>query len=201
MSTSSQTLPSTMPPEIASWPAGLPGSEILAPGLPSPAELARLANAIFNALPEEAQSPAATAAAAVLPSNSAQAGNPYAVVPRLPVPARREFWSMPSGICSPSALSLCLIATSRPIFVRRVLRRSCLPGLLFPGAVSIPPLLRRLDFCRIRVRFSLNRKRNRLLRMLQKLLCRATMAMRRFPHRCFSIFLSRNLLLRQFPVL
>jgi cysteine desulfurase/selenocysteine lyase len=76
-----------MPPEIASWPAGLPGSEILAPGLPSPAELARLANAIFNALPEEAQSPAATAAAAVLPSNSAQAGNPYAVVPSPTAPA------------------------------------------------------------------------------------------------------------------
>ncbi|MGA2050047.1 MAG: family 2A encapsulin nanocompartment cargo protein cysteine desulfurase [Terracidiphilus sp.] len=87
MSTSSQTLPSTTPPEIASWPAGLPGSEILAPSLPSPAELARLANAIFNALPEDTQPPTATAAAAVLPSNSAQAGNPYAVVPSPTAPA------------------------------------------------------------------------------------------------------------------
>jgi len=58
MSTSSQTLPSSTPLESASWTAGLPGSEIFAPGLPSPAELARLANALFNALPEEAQSPA-----------------------------------------------------------------------------------------------------------------------------------------------
>lgn len=46
-----------------------------------------MANAIFNALPDEAQPPAATAATAVLPPNSAQTGNPYAAVPSPTAPA------------------------------------------------------------------------------------------------------------------
>jgi cysteine desulfurase/selenocysteine lyase len=49
--------------------------------------LARLANALFNALPDETQPPVATAAQTVLPPNSAQTGNPYAAVPGPSVPA------------------------------------------------------------------------------------------------------------------
>jgi cysteine desulfurase/selenocysteine lyase len=66
---------------------GLHGGEGFAPGLPSPADLARLANALFNALPDETQPPVATAAQTVLPPNSAQTGNPYAAVPGPSVPA------------------------------------------------------------------------------------------------------------------
>ena len=65
---------------------GLNGSDF-APGLPSPAELARLANALFNGLPDEAQPPVVTAAQTALPSNSAQSGNPYAAVPSPTAPA------------------------------------------------------------------------------------------------------------------
>jgi cysteine desulfurase/selenocysteine lyase len=46
-----------------------------------------MANAIFNALPDEAQPPAATVATAVLPSSSAQTGNPYTAVPSPTAPA------------------------------------------------------------------------------------------------------------------
>jgi cysteine desulfurase/selenocysteine lyase len=46
-----------------------------------------MANEIFNALPEPLQAPAATAAAAVLPPNSAFSGNPYAAVPSPTAPA------------------------------------------------------------------------------------------------------------------
>jgi len=72
-------------PEAGNWAGGFGGSNPF--GLPSPAELSRLANAIFNALPEESQFPVVTAANAVLPSNSAQSGNPYAAVPGPTVPA------------------------------------------------------------------------------------------------------------------
>jgi len=90
MSTSDQLLP--LAPEPGDWASGLHGtglrgSEGFAHGLPSPAELARLANALFNALPEDAQPPATTAAQAVLPSSSAQTGNPYAAVPAPTAPA------------------------------------------------------------------------------------------------------------------
>jgi cysteine desulfurase/selenocysteine lyase len=50
-------------------------------GILAPAELARMANEFFNALPQPLQQPAASAAAAVLPPNSAFNGNPYAAVP------------------------------------------------------------------------------------------------------------------------
>jgi len=53
-----------------------PGSGVL-----SPAELARMANAMFQSLPDEVQQPAITAARSVLPPNSAFAGNPYAAIP------------------------------------------------------------------------------------------------------------------------
>ena len=87
MSTSNPSLPLTAFPGAENWAAGLHGSEAFAPGLPSPAELARLANAFFNALPEEAQPPTVTAAQAVLPPNSAQTGNPYAALPGPTAPA------------------------------------------------------------------------------------------------------------------
>ena len=59
----------------------------MAPGILTPAQLARMANEIFNALPEALQAPTATAAAAVLPPNSAFSGNPYAAVPSPTAPA------------------------------------------------------------------------------------------------------------------
>jgi cysteine desulfurase/selenocysteine lyase len=46
-----------------------------------------VANEIFNALPQELQLPAAKAAAAILPPNSAFTGNPYAAVPNPTAPA------------------------------------------------------------------------------------------------------------------
>ena len=88
MSTSDRSLPSAS--ELGNWATGsqgLHGGEGFAPGLPSPADLARLANALFNALPDETQPPVATAAQTVLPPNSAQTGNPYAAVPGPSVPA------------------------------------------------------------------------------------------------------------------
>jgi len=86
MNTSDPSLPLTTP-EAGNWAAGFGGSSAFAPGIPSPAELSRLANAIFNTLPEESQPPVVTAANAVLPSNSAQSGNPYAAVPSPTAPA------------------------------------------------------------------------------------------------------------------
>jgi cysteine desulfurase/selenocysteine lyase len=86
MSTSDPSLPLTTP-DAGNWAAGFSGSNAFAPGLPSPAELSRLANALFNALPEESQPPVVTAANAVLPSNSAQTGNPYAATPGPTAPA------------------------------------------------------------------------------------------------------------------
>jgi cysteine desulfurase/selenocysteine lyase len=86
MSTSDPSLPLTTP-DAGNWAAGFSGSNAFAPGLPSPAELSRLANALFNALPEESQPPVVTAANTVLPSNSAQTGNPYAAAPGPTAPA------------------------------------------------------------------------------------------------------------------
>ena len=55
-------------------------------GVLSPVELVRMANAMFQTLPDEVQQPAITAARSVLPSNSAFTGNPYAAVPGPTVP-------------------------------------------------------------------------------------------------------------------
>jgi cysteine desulfurase / selenocysteine lyase len=87
MSTSEQSLVTPVIPEANSAAVGLPGSAGIAPGILSPAELARMANAMFNALPDEVQQPAVTAARAVLPANSAFSGNPYAAVPGPTAPA------------------------------------------------------------------------------------------------------------------
>ena len=87
MSTSEQTFVTATAPEAANGALGLPGIEGITPGILSPAELARMANEMFNALPEELQHPAVTAARAVLPPNSAFSGNPYAAVPSPTAPA------------------------------------------------------------------------------------------------------------------
>jgi len=87
MSTSEQPPILTAAPDASEWATGLHGSEAIAPGILSPAQLARMANEMFNALPEALQPPAATAAAAVLPPNSAVSGNPYAAVPSPTAPA------------------------------------------------------------------------------------------------------------------
>jgi cysteine desulfurase/selenocysteine lyase len=81
MSTSEQLPVSTALPETANWATALHASEGLGLGIPAPAELARIANELFHALPETLQPPVAGAAAAVLPPNSAFTGNPYAAVP------------------------------------------------------------------------------------------------------------------------
>lgn len=84
MSTSEQ-LP--VSPNATDWAAGLRGSDAIAPGLLSPAQLTQMANAIFNELPGEQQYLAATAARTVLPPNSTFTGNPYAAVPAPTAPA------------------------------------------------------------------------------------------------------------------
>ena len=87
MSTSDPSSNSIVIPEAPNWSSGLNSSSGLPVGVPSPAELTRLANEIFNALPQELQLPAAKAAATVLPPNSAFTGNPYAAVPNPTAPA------------------------------------------------------------------------------------------------------------------
>jgi len=87
MSTSDRTLASTTLPETGAWNAALPVSEGAAVGILSPAELARMANELFTALPDELQQPAIAAARAILPPNSAVTGNPYAAVPSPAAPA------------------------------------------------------------------------------------------------------------------
>ena len=67
--------------------AGLNAGEETFTGVPSPAELSRIANELFNALPSELQLPAVAAARVALPPNSAFTGNPYAVMPGPTVPA------------------------------------------------------------------------------------------------------------------
>jgi cysteine desulfurase/selenocysteine lyase len=66
---------------------GLNAGDDAFPGVVSPAEVARIANELFNALPSDLQLPAAAAARVALPPNSAFTGNPYAAVPSPTVPA------------------------------------------------------------------------------------------------------------------
>ena len=87
MSTSDRTQISTAPPETGGWAAALPVSEGAPPSILSPAELARMANELFTALPDGLQQPAVAAARAVLPPNSAFTGNPYAAAPSPTAPA------------------------------------------------------------------------------------------------------------------
>ncbi len=87
MSTSNPTPAPEGPAETIRWASDLGPGAALPAGVPSPAELARLANEIFNALPQDAQLPLTKAAATVLPPNSAFSGNPYAAVPGPTAPA------------------------------------------------------------------------------------------------------------------
>jgi cysteine desulfurase/selenocysteine lyase len=87
MSTSEQPRAAPAIPEATSTDQRIPASASIAPGILSPAELARMANAMFNALPDEVQQPAITAARVTLPANSAFSGNPYAAVPGPTAPA------------------------------------------------------------------------------------------------------------------
>jgi hypothetical protein len=87
MSTSEPALSTAAIPNANSAAQGLPASAGITPGVLSPAELARMANEMFNALPDEVQQPAIAAAGIVLPANSAFSGNPYAAVPGPTVPA------------------------------------------------------------------------------------------------------------------
>lgn len=87
MSTSDHSLAPGAVPETGNWAAGLHAIEGVPPGIPAPSELARMANELFNALPQSLQQPAASVAAAALPPNSAFNGNPYAVVPSPTAPA------------------------------------------------------------------------------------------------------------------
>src|SRR5580692_13150893 len=73
--------------EAGNWAVGLHAIEGVLPGIPAPSELARMANELFNALPQSLQQPVAGVAAAVLPPNSAFNGNPYAAVPSPTAPA------------------------------------------------------------------------------------------------------------------
>jgi cysteine desulfurase / selenocysteine lyase len=87
MSTSDRTPVSTAVPDTSLVSTVLPGSEGIGPGILLPAELARMANEFFHALPEALQPHVATVASAVMPPNSAVSGNPYASVPSPAAPA------------------------------------------------------------------------------------------------------------------
>ena len=94
MSTSDRTQEQQgTPPETGNWAAGLHALEGVPGGIPAPALLARMANEVFNALPQELQAPLATAAAAALPPNSVFTGNPYAALPSPTAPAVPGFLS------------------------------------------------------------------------------------------------------------
>jgi cysteine desulfurase/selenocysteine lyase len=87
MSTSDRTPVSTVVPDTSQVSTALPGSEGIGPGILQPAELARMANEFFHALPEALQPHVATAVSTVMPPNSAVSGNPYAAVPSPTPPA------------------------------------------------------------------------------------------------------------------
>jgi len=86
MSTSELTPDLTASPNAADWAGGVRGIDSIAPGILSPAQLARMANEFFNELPDEQQHLGTTAARAVLPPNSAFSGNPFAAAPNPTVP-------------------------------------------------------------------------------------------------------------------
>ena len=138
MSTSDPTPVSKVTPGLANLPSGLDANAGLPAGIPSPAELSRLANEIFNELPQELQLPVAKAAATVLPPSSAFTGNPYAAVPPPTIPAvpgllagltdaqSGTFVAVPDRNIAPDPRTPVPSATRRSI-----------PGTL-PGAVGSP---------------------------------------------------------------
>src|SRR6478609_4038091 len=87
MSTSDRTPVSTAVSDTSQVSTVLPGSEGIGSGILLPAELARMANEFFHALPEALQPHVASVASAIMPPNSAVSGNPYAAVPSPTAPA------------------------------------------------------------------------------------------------------------------
>jgi cysteine desulfurase/selenocysteine lyase len=87
MTTSDPTSAALASPGTSGSAAGLQAREALPAGVLSPYELSRLANGMFNALPDDLQLPASAAARAILPPNSALSGNPYATVPAPTAPS------------------------------------------------------------------------------------------------------------------
>jgi len=81
MSTSEALSSAPATPNKGGLTAGLHAGEAAPTGILSPAQIASMANELFNALPDELQQPAVAAARVVLPRNSALSGNPYAAVP------------------------------------------------------------------------------------------------------------------------
>jgi cysteine desulfurase / selenocysteine lyase len=86
MSTSDASRASAAIPGSGNW-AKVQGTEGLAPGVLDPLELARIANALFTALPEALQSPPSVVPAAPVPLGSPVNVNPHAAVPGSTVPA------------------------------------------------------------------------------------------------------------------
>jgi cysteine desulfurase / selenocysteine lyase len=87
MSTSNPAPTPASVAETDGWASGSPTSTQAVSGVFSPAELARIANELFRAIPDEIQQPAVTTARTILPSSSALTGNPYAAVPNPTAPA------------------------------------------------------------------------------------------------------------------
>ena len=87
MSTSDGNRASAAIPVTGDWATVLHGSEGIPPGLPDPAELARMAGELFTALPEAFQPAGSVAPAAPLPPGSPVGVNPYAGAPSPTPPA------------------------------------------------------------------------------------------------------------------
>src|SRR5271165_5118159 len=81
MSSSDGPRSSAAIPVTGNWATVLHGAEGLPPGLPDPAELARMAGEFFTALPESLQPPLSVAPAAPLPPGSPVSVNPHAAAP------------------------------------------------------------------------------------------------------------------------
>ena len=202
MSTSEHLPLSAELPETANWATPLHASEGLTPGLPAPAELARMANELFNALPEALQQPVASAAAAVLPPNSAFSGNPYAAVPSPTAPRfqvrLRDCWPvrpMPSLDPSlPRRIEALRRTCARPLQPRRFQRFRAGDQ----RAELLPRRGRHLHFCKMRGHSLLSPmqslRRRILLHNRLAAPCPPTRDLRRFLRRCLPIFSPRRLL-------
>jgi len=137
MSTNEQAIGTTVAPESANGALGLPGSEGIGSGFLSPVELARMANEMFHALPEELQHPAVTAARLVLPPNSTFSGNPYAAVPSPTAPAVP---GMAAGVAEaqPGTFVATPDRSVAPDLRSNVSAPAAPVGLAVPGAVAAP---------------------------------------------------------------
>lgn len=116
-------------PGLGSGLASGPASGLalgLGSGVLSPAELARMANAMFQSLPDEAQQPAIAGGRAVMPPNSALTGNPYTAVPG------------PTAPPAPGLLSE--VNEAKPQTYVSVPDRSIAPDVRGPAPTVPPPL-------------------------------------------------------------